>query len=79
MSAAGSDAIAGEWSIPIGTQVDDVEGEHIGKVTAADLYNLVVTSGMLILTDYEIPMSLVGEFVDGRLRLTCTKAEAIGE
>jgi hypothetical protein len=74
-----SESLAGGWSIPIGAQVDDVEGEHIGKVTAADSFNLTVTSGIVLLVDYEIPLALVGEYADGRLRLTCTKAEATGE
>lgn len=67
------------WGIPIGTEVFDVEGEHLGKVTSADTVNLIVTSGWLMLTDYEISMAHVGQLEDGKLFLKLTKAEILGE
>lgn len=65
--------------IPIGTEVYDVAGEYIGKVSSADTINLVVTSGWLLLTDCEIRMSNVGQFENGKLSLKLTKVELLGE
>jgi hypothetical protein len=64
--------------IPTGVEVYDVAGECIGKVSSADTVNLIVTSGWLLLTDYEISLALVGQYDDGKLFLTCTKAEVCG-
>ncbi len=65
------------WGIPIGPEVFDVEGEHLGKVTSADTINLVVTSGLFIVTDYEISMSEVGHYDDGKLFLKRTKEQLL--
>jgi hypothetical protein len=62
-----------EWNIPIGTEVLDIEGESVGKVSSYDGFNLIVTSGLLLLHDYEVPMSLISSFTDGKLWLTCRK------
>jgi hypothetical protein len=67
------------WGIPIGVEVYDVDGEFIGKVSSADTVNLIVTSGWLLLTDYEISLALVGRYDDGKLILTCTKADVGAE
>lgn len=67
------------WGIPIGTEVYDVAGEYSGKVSSADTINLVVTSGWLLLTDYEIRMSNVGQFENGKLSLKLTNVELLGE
>ncbi len=67
------------WGIPIGTEVYDVEGAYIGKVSFGDTVNLTVTSGWLMLTDYEISMAHVGQFDDGKLFLKLTKAEVLGQ
>ncbi len=67
------------WGIPIGAEVYDVAGDYVGKVSSADTVNLMVTSGWLLLTDCEISLALVGQYDDGKLFLTCTKAEARGK
>jgi len=67
------------WGIPIGTEVFDIEGEPLGKVTSANTVNLIVTSGWLMLTDYEISMAHVGQFDDGKLFLKLTKKKLLGE
>lgn len=66
------------WSIPLGTPVFDVAGEKLGSVRDADLYNLTVEEGLLIITTYLIPMSCVDRFEDGALHLNVTKAEISG-
>lgn len=79
MDAMAKTATDSAWGIPIGTEVFDVEGEPLGKVTSADTVNLIVTSGWLMLTDYEISMAQVGQFDDGKLFLKLTKAEVLGQ
>jgi hypothetical protein len=66
------------WSIPFGTPVFDVVGEKLGTVRDADLYNLAVEEGLLIITTYMIPMAFVERFEDGALHLNVTKAEVAG-
>jgi hypothetical protein len=67
------------WSIPLGTPVYDVAGERVGAVKGADNYALSVEEGLLIVTTYAIPMSLVDRYEDGAIRLSVTKAEASGK
>jgi hypothetical protein len=72
---------AGEvgWSIPLGTPVYDVAGEKMGSVKGADNYALSVEEGLLLITTYTIPMSLVESYDDGAIHLSVTKAEAAGK
>jgi hypothetical protein len=79
MTIANIGAIQFEWDIPIGTDVVDIDGESIGKVSNYDGFNLIVTSGLLLLHDYEVPMALVSDFTDGILRLSCTKDAVTGD
>ncbi len=79
MDAMATTATDSAWGIPIGTEVYDVEGKPLGKVSSADTINLIVTSGWLMLTDYEISMAHVGQFDDGKVFLKLTKAEVLGE
>ena len=67
------------WSIPLGTPVFDVLGEKLGSVRDADNYTLVVEAGLLIITTYLVPMSMVDRLEDGALHLSVTKAEAAGK
>ena len=66
------------WSIPFGTPVFDVVGEKLGTVRDADLYNLAVEEGLLIITTYLVPMAFVERFEDGALHLNVTKADVAG-
>jgi hypothetical protein len=72
---------AGEvgWSIPLGTPVYDVTGEKMGTVKGADNYALSVEEGLLLVTTYTIPLSLVDSYDDGAIHLSVTKAEASGK
>ena len=72
---------AGEvgWSIPLGTPVYDVTGVRMGTVKGADNYALAVEEGLLLVTTYTIPMSLVESYDDGAIHLSVTKAEASGK
>lgn len=79
MDASALSPTESAWGIPIGTEVYDVEGEPLGKVTSADTVNLIVTSGWLMLTDYEISMAHVGQLEDGKLFLKRTKDELLEE
>jgi hypothetical protein len=73
-------AIVGDvsWSIPHGTPVFDVAGEKMGSVKGADNYELAVEEGLILITTYKIPMSLVQSYDDGAIHLSVTKAEAAG-
>jgi hypothetical protein len=79
MDAMAATGTMSAWGISISTEVYDVEGEHIGKVSSADTVSLVVSSGWMFGTDYEISMSEVGQYDDGKLFLKRTKAEVLGE
>lgn len=79
MTVETANAFSNEWSIPVGTEVLDVNGESIGKVTSYDGFNLIVTNGLLLLHDYEVSMGFVGDFVEGKLLLTCPKETVVGE
>lgn len=67
------------WSIPLGTPVYDVVGEKLGSVRDADTYTLSVEEGLIIITTYLVPMSLVDRYEHGALHLSVTKAEASGK
>lgn len=63
------------WGIPIGTEVYTSDGELLGAVVEGDAYELVVERGWFFVHDYQIHLSDVGSFEDGKLVLSLTKAE----
>ncbi len=63
------------WGIPLGTEVYTVDGEHLGSVVDGDSYELVVERGFFILHDYQIKLSDVDRFEDGKVFLTLTKEQ----
>lgn len=73
-------ATAGEsWGFPLGTEVYTVDGEHFGSVVEGDSYELVVERGFFILHDYQIKLSDVDRFEDGKVFLTLTKEQVVHE
>lgn len=64
------------WGIPLGTEVYTVDGEHLGSIVDGDSYELVVERGFFILHDYQIKLSDVDRFEDGKVFLTLTKEQA---
>ena len=63
------------WGIPVGTEVYTSDGEHLGSVVDGDAYELVVERGWFFVHDYQIHLSDVGSFEDGKLFVSLTKAE----
>ncbi|MDQ3657400.1 MAG: PRC-barrel domain-containing protein [Chloroflexota bacterium] len=63
------------WGIPIGTDVYTVDGEHLGSVVDGDAYELVVERGFFFIHDYQIQLSDVDRFEDGKLFLVLTREQ----
>ncbi len=63
------------WGIPIGTDVYTVDGEHLGSVVDGDAYELVVERGFFFIHDYQIQLSDVDRFEDGKLFLILTREQ----
>ncbi len=63
------------WGIPIGTGVYTADGEHLGSVVEGDAYELVVERGFFFIHDYQIRLSDVDRFDDGKLVLSLTKEQ----
>lgn len=66
----------GNWSIPIGAPVYDVEGAKLGTLAGTDGYTLFVEEGLLMITTHPISMGLVASYDDGGLYLSVTKDDA---
>ena len=62
--------------IPIGTEVFTADGEHLGSVVDGDAYELIVERGWFFVHDYQIQLSDIDRFEEGRLVLRLTKADA---
>lgn len=67
------------WGIPIGTDVYTAEGEHLGSVVEGDSYDLLVERGFFFIHDYQIRLSDVDRFEDGKLVLSLTREQAENE
>lgn len=63
------------WGIPIGTDVYTADGEHLGSVVEGDAYELVVERGFFFIHDYQIRLSDVDRFEDGKLFLILTREQ----
>ncbi len=63
------------WEIPIGTDVYTADGEHLGSVVEGDSYELVVERGFFFIHDYQIKLSDVDRFEDGKLFLSLTREQ----
>ncbi len=63
------------WGIPIGTDVYTADGEHLGSVVEGDAYELVVERGFFFIHDYQIQLSDVDRFEDGKLFLILTREQ----
>ncbi len=63
------------WGIPIGTDVYTADGEHLGSVVEGDSYELVVERGFFFIHDYQIKLSDVDRFEDGKLFLSLTREQ----
>lgn len=63
------------WGIPIGTEVYTADGEHLGSVVEGDSYELVVERGFFIVHDYQVRLSDVDRFEDGKLFLVLTREQ----
>ncbi len=69
-------ALDESWGIPVGTEVYTADGECLGSVVEGDTYELVVERGWFFIHDYQIRLSEVDRFEDGKLVLRLTKADA---
>jgi len=67
------------WGIPIGTEVYTSDREHLGSVVEGDAYELVVERGFFFIHDYQIRLSDVDRFEDGKLFLSLTREQAEAE
>ena len=67
------------WGIPIGTDVYTADGEHLGSVVEGDSYELVVERGFFFIHDYQIKLSDVDRFEDGKLFLSLTREQVEDE
>lgn len=65
------------WSIPIGTPVYDVDGDHVGAVRDADVYALIVERGLFFTYEYRVAMAEVDRLEEGKIFLRITKAEVL--
>lgn len=72
-------AMEASWGIPIGTDVYTAEGEHLGSVVEGDSYDLLVERGFFFIHDYQIRLSDVDRFEDGKLVLILTREQAENE
>ncbi len=63
------------WGIPIGTDVYTADGDHLGSVVEGDAYELVVERGFFFIHDYQIRLSDVDRFEDGKLFLILTREQ----
>lgn len=63
------------WGIPVGTPVYTADGVHLGSVVEGDAYELVVERGFFIIHDYQIRLSDVDRFEEGRLVLHLTNEQ----
>ena len=63
------------WGIPIGTDVYTADGEHLGSVVEGDSYELVVERGFFFIHHYQIKLSDVDRFEDGKLFLSLTREQ----
>jgi hypothetical protein len=60
------------FDIPKGTGVYTADGQHLGDVMEGDAYELVVERGFFRIHVYEIALSDVDRFEDGKLILSVT-------
>ena len=51
------------------------DGEHLGSVVDGDAYELIVERRWFFVHDYQIPLSAVDRFEEGRLFLSLTKEQ----
>jgi hypothetical protein len=65
-----------EWTIDVGMDVVDVDGEKVGGVDHLAKDHIVVAKGWIFPTDYLVPLSEIAA-VDTRVHLAVTKEEAL--
>lgn len=65
--------------IPTGTEVVDIDGEHLGNVIAAAPDYIVAEQGFFFPMDYYIPRSAIAEVSDAAVRLTVSRADALNQ
>ena len=65
-----------EWTIEVGMDVVDVNGDKVGGVDHLAKDHLVVAKGWLFPTDYLVPLSEIAS-VDDKVHLNVTKDEAL--
>lgn len=65
-----------EWTIEVGMDVVDVNGEKVGGVDHLAKDHIVVAKGWLFPTDYLVPLSEIAS-VDSKVQLNVTKDEAL--
>lgn len=65
-----------EWTIEVGMDVVDVDGEKVGGVDHLAKDYIVVAKGWLFPTDYLVPLSEISS-VDSKVHLNVTKSEAL--
>lgn len=72
-------ALEGSWDIAVGTPVHDAAGEKLGHVIWANPYTLRVGRGLLFTTTYTVDLAAVDRAEEGKLILSCTKDQLMGE
>lgn len=66
-----------DWEIPLGTPVITADGRHIGIVTEADVYELLVEDEEIARRVYALNLIDVERYQGGTLRLKLTTEETL--
>ncbi len=66
-----------QWSFHVGEDVYGCDEHKLGRIKAVTPTHLVVEKGLLLHTDYHVPLSVVANVEDGTVYLEVTRDEAL--